>query len=1115
LGLLLLAGLLCAPPALAGFEQVKPSPPAFEDLPFENPPAELGELPSHRTGVAVNSSGAGGVEAGTAFVASEAHKFNLDRYNSKGEFEAHLSERTSLGVAVSQSTGCVYAFTPFSAHAVSVFNADGSKELASFAEVAPSGESISSSPEKFHEAAGDGGVAVDGSGNVYVADHFTGAESRIMVFKPQSPTDCEHYSYAGQESDFATGQKPIQLAADDAGDIYAVVGEQSKVVEFAAADRNVPVCEFHQPANGISSLAVNSNSGQVFYNYEADKTRSIHVLEPCGQDGKFTEAQPIPVHPKPAAPLLALAVNPTLVWEPGRPAGVLYAVCQDNDELGSGKQEPSYIFAQPVSHEPVVESESVSHVTSSTALLRAQINPEGATTSYAFQYLTAAAYEANEENEPGELFAGATEAPLGGAVLGTGQDALPAAASVIGLTPETEYRYRVIATSAEGSDEGDAESFRTYAPGAEGPPDGRVYELVSPTRKEGGEVFPLNPQISSCEAECKPGSALGHLPVQSATNGDGLVYEGFPFSSTGAPKTDEYLSRRTASGWQTTNPTPPSYLGHPRTGYFAFSGDLATGLLVEDEGSTLSPEAPAGYPNLFLQGLGNPTVFSPLVREPPPNRPPEPGESLQLEYAGATEDLSHILFAANDALTPEAKGEDKSKSNLYEWSGGELRLVNVLPNGETVPGAAFGSGLKLSKEKTDISLLGDDFSHAISADGSRIFWSSDESGQVYLRIDGEETLEVLDHEGQFVTASADGAKVLLSDGCLYDLGTESCTDLNGSQEGFEGILGQSEDLSSIYFLDTAALTPEAEENANGEHAEEGKDNVYSWQEGSLSFVATLAKEDKADWTIAPIKRTAEASPDGGRLAFLSRVPLTGAENIGPCLFSSQKPLPGPCPEAFLFDAGSGKLVCASCDPSGEAPLGPTFLPTLGIGGLLSPLLQPRYLTDAGRLFFDSRDSLSPFDTNGNAEDVYEYEPQGVGSCTHEGGCTSLVSAGHEPIDSNFLAIDPGAENAFFTTRDQLALQDRDELIDVYDAREGGGIPAEGEVARGECQGEACQPAAIVPDDPTPASSSFSGAGNVKQGKPHKKKHKQTHKRKQRHHRAEHRRHADPNHGGAK
>ena len=38
-----------------------------------------------------------------------------------------------------------------------------------------------------------------------------------------------------------------------------------------------------------------------------------------------------------------------------------------------------------------------------------------------------------------------------------------------------------------------------------------------------------------------------------------------------------------------------------------------------------------------------------------------------------------------------------------------------------------------------------------------------------------------------------------------------------------------------------------------------------------------------------------------------------------------------------------------------------------------PLYQSRYLSNEGRLFFNSADALVPHDSNGR-EDVYEYEP---------------------------------------------------------------------------------------------------------------------------------------------
>ena len=93
---------------------------------------------------------------------------------------------------------------------------------------------------------------------------------------------------------------------------------------------------------------------------------------------------------------------------------------------------------------------------------------------------------------------------------------------------------------------------------------------------------------------------------------------------------------------------------------------------------------------------------------------------------------------------------------------------------------------------------------------------------MYVRENGESTRELSDHAGRFLSASVDGSRVLLSDGELYDLGSETTVDLTGGQNGFQGVVGQSEDLSHVYFVDTAALTAPGEENANHEHARQGQ-----------------------------------------------------------------------------------------------------------------------------------------------------------------------------------------------------------------------------------------------------------------------------------------------------
>ena len=84
-------------------------------------------------------------------------------------------------------------------------------------------------------------------------------------------------------------------------------------------------------------------------------------------------------------------------------------------------------------------------------------------------------------------------------------------------------------------------------------------------------------------------------------------------------------------------------------------------------------------------------------------------------------------------------------------------------------------------------------------------------------------------------------------------------------------------------------------------------------------------------------------------------------------------------EVFEYDALSGNLSCASCNPTGQRPLGPSHL-TLIEGHSQNPFAQPNNLPDEGegRLFFESYDNLSAADRNGAFQDVYEWRPDGVG-----------------------------------------------------------------------------------------------------------------------------------------
>jgi hypothetical protein len=66
--------------------------------------------------------------------------------------------------------------------------------------------------------------------------------------------------------------------------------------------------------------------------------------------------------------------------------------------------------------------------------------------------------------------------------------------------------------------------------------------------------------------------------------------------------------------------------------------------------------------------------------------------------------------------------------------------------------------------------------------------------------------------------------------------------------------------------------------------------------------------------------------------------------------------------------------------------------------------------------------------------VYEYEPAGVGECSSASGCVALISSGTADRESAFLDASTDGNSAFFITPAQLVTTDRDQSLDVYNAR---------------------------------------------------------------------------------
>jgi DNA-binding beta-propeller fold protein YncE len=975
-----------------------------------------------------------------------------------------------LGIAVDQTTGDVYVLDGHRrTGVVQVFSSDGKQLIASFGEM--SHEPVAVEPEKIE---GPLGIAVDASGDVYVVDdRFRGGdfgpEARVMVFDPVSGSEYKQYVYAGRSHDLATGYGPQSVAVDPPGDAVYVVAKYNFVYKFGVAVPAAPLCEVSYGT--LWGLTVAPDSGNVFVYASQPKPTFYELNSSCEQLGSF----PGVAH---ETETTGLAYDPNLVFGGHRPAGVLYAVNTGTPPaLDSG-----LIFARPEAFPPVVVSESVGRVGSSSALLQAQVDPHGFDTTFRFQYGVEAC-----------SLGGCSEAPLGGGVVGTGQSAVSVSESVSGLLPGTTYHYRVLASNAFGTVEGVEGTFTTFPVVSPGLADGRVYELVSPVGTDGGEVFLPEPETDGTCSSCKPGSENEQMPMQSTAGGNMVVYEGDAFAMTGeAVNENEYLATRSQTGWQTRDLSPELESKDANvggSGFKAFSTDLSVGVLSQ-AGPALAPEGLSGFQDLYSVDGSNGGLTPMLTVAPPDRSPGNSGNTLSLAFVAGSEDFSHLLFEANDALTaatvdaPAAVDGGVHENNLYERVGGGLRLVNVLPgNTVTVPGAVFGAA---GYHGTD---------HAISNDGSRIFWSV--NGHVYVRVNGEASFEIPD-PGSYLTASGEGSKILLDNGHMYNLENlehMTLTDLTGGHGGFQGIMGASEDLSHVYFVATSVLA--ANTNENGEAAEAGKLNLYAWARGSggeepsTVFIGRLSAQDNTtvssaapagDWRPSASYRTAQVTPDGRYLAFMSQARLTGYDNEvqgTDCVDGSSAIGLTICFEVFEYDSSTGRLVCASCNPAGIRPLGNSYL------SLIRPehgsFAQPRNLSDDGRVFFDSLDVLSPQDTNGDIDDVYEYEPDGIGSCSRPGGCVSLISSGRETSDSNFIAADPSGDNVFFATRANLTGNAPNGLYRLFDARVNGGFP---QVSTPACTGTGCQG---LPGTPpifaTPSSVTFNGVGNFTTGGP--------------------------------
>jgi hypothetical protein len=565
-------------------------------------------------------------------------------------------------------------------------------------------------------------------------------------------------------------------------------------------------------------------------------------------------------------------------------------------------------------------------------------------------------------------------------------------------------------------------------------PECQAYELVSAPFKNGAAVA-----ISQ--------------PVMSLPSGEKALYAstGVFAGAQGSPLANGYIATRGPTGWSTIPTEAPQanegvILANPTQG---IARDLTKTL--QASAMVLAPGAVQGNGNIYVRDnvaggwtlvgtSGGPFAFR------------EFGSTIYSTFIGATPNFSHVVFDYGFTLMP---GAVEGATNIYDWSGGELHLVNYLPDGTVATGASGPIASGISGEEP----------HPVSNDGTKVFFSI--AGGLYVRENNTTTIPISAsqragdlgtvQQATFAGASADGSVVYFMSGSelvegpetplgygrlyRYDLRTGHLSSLAVSSApsdaetgaSVQRVIQVSEDGSYVYFTAQGDLAPGAST------AGYGFTNLYVWHEGAgIKFIARA-------------NVGGQLSPNGLHLAFTTETPLTAYHCSG-------------CAMLYDYDYETGEIRCVSCNPSGAPPAGELRVGGIPYGTGLDDY-HPKYVLDNGKIFFTTKDALLPQDTNGTY-DVYQWQ----------NGSLSLISTGTGSGETEFADASADGANVFFKTGQRLVGQDVDANVDLYDARVGGGFPAP--PAENPCTGTGCQ--GVPPAGPifaTPPSVTFTGVGN--------------------------------------
>jgi hypothetical protein len=978
------------------------------------------------------------------------------------------------------------------------------------------------------------GVAVDGSGNVYVGLYGSHVNEYTPTASPVTGAN-----YAGSLSEV---NSVCNIAANAAGDVYVDSWSSGPVTRYEASQFN----SLEIPAvgqlldTGGSTLAVDQSDGDVYVNegsqvtaYDSsgallnasagsgdgaisgsrgiavnEASSKVYVSDGSGSIGIFGE---VDVEP-PAATIdsptgvsadqatLRGAVNPQGTEAPSDTEWHFEYSVDGGTTWESTAGEDAGVGTTPISVSAEIDLEPSEDV--EARLVAA--NQAGTITSSPQTFRTLAAVPVASSETPleiatqearlraridpegqattyyfeyGPTTAYGSSAPVPDGEAGSGHIAVSVSAHVAGLAPGTTYHYRVVATNTTGTTDGEDATFTTY------PAQQQAGGCANEARREEQNstylpdcrayemVSPLDKNGTNIDGK-------GHTS-ETSPGGERVTYDadaGFgETNGSGIGGYTQYVAQREAGGWVShgITPTPPQEAFQFISGsvvFRAYSEDLRYGIV--------EAYALPGVPGAVPKGVNDyrmVTADGSLETVTTPLTASVGAGTMTTALRGVSSgDAGVATFETPANLLPQATG---TSEKLYAWNHGELTLAGILPDGSApAAGSSAAHGTSFNGPMTDADTL--------SRDGSRIAFLSPGAGgepQLYLRRDGTSTAWVDESEATtpvaepkevaFQGMSRDGHKLLFTTSSkLLD------SDPGGAPLGLymytDGPSPASEsNLTFIARVDPASGPAETVKETVNAISEDGS-RVYFYTQSvpGLSEGGTYLWDNGTIHFVAATQTTLSQSSEGSE-----RFVEASADGRELAFDTPEQlttaPVGSNLGAMYLYDEESETLRCVSCLSTGM---------TTTSGVEMIPRATPDAFEEVGAIgeprFISSDGRFVFFATTAALVSRDINGVTDVYEYDSHTGSVSLLSSGTGESGTWFSTSSSSGGDVFAVTKQSLVASDTDPLDDLYDIRIDGGFP-QPKPQTGGCVGDECQgtPSA-APSFNT--ASGFSGLGNT-------------------------------------